>query len=230
MMAALTTAVMAACVLLPAQAPKLYTSPLRLDQAPAHYRVGDVCTQVHESTHWANSQLRLRHRGGGYYVTGGQFLWVPQTLTQPTLGQIAQRIRYRGRMFDLYLQQARHPLRPQPMGPGMLLKGHDDDPLFLFDELAAYTNGAAEAMRYPGQGYADRVQGALEMAHYAAVCYHSIPASYAHREELRRIWLYQAARVDALARQAQQTGRQYQRQQDGWHAELVRETARLEGP
>lgn len=217
-----------AALAVPAQPPTIYTSPLRLSQAPAQYRTGDVCTQVHESTHWANSQLRIRHRGGGYYLTGGKFLWVARALTRPTLGEIARRVRYRGRLFHQYLELSRYPLTPQPMGPGTLLKGHDDDPLFLFDELAAYTNGAAQAVQYRGNGYADRVQAALEMAHYAATCYHSIPTSYGDREQLRRIWLYQAARIDAIYRRARQTGQQYARDQDGWHAELLRETARLQ--
>lgn len=206
--------------------PVVYQTPKRLQQAPSSYRFPDPVTTVHETTHWLNSQLRMQYRGGAYYLGQGRFLWVRRKLTRPTLGQVAQRMRYRGRLFQLYLEQSRHPLQPRVIGPGQLLVGHEDDPLFLFDEFGAYVNGAATAMQYAGTGYRDRVQAALEMGYYAAECLHAAPAQYGDRRELARIWLYQAHRAVAIAQRARRTGRQHGPDQASWLSELRRQIQR----
>jgi hypothetical protein len=204
--------------------PTLYTTRLRL--ADFNYQSPDRVTTVHERTHQLNAALAQQHGGAAFYTGEGRFYWV-RPMKAPTLGAIASRIRFRGRLFQTYLVQARQPAQPQLIRAGLYLEGHDRNPLSLFDELSAYANGADIAVRYPGNQWSDRVTSALEMAHYAATCYHYAPLTYQDRRTLRGIWLAQAQRLDRIARRARATGQQYEQLQGPWHAELLREMARL---
>lgn len=199
---------------LPAQAQE-YQSPVRLAQAPSYYHAddGDPVTTTHECTHWANSQLRQRYGGGGYYLQAGRFLWI-RTKPRITLAQVQPFVRHRGSRFQVYLVDARYPLTPQPMGQNSVLMGHDQDPLHLFDEMSAYTAGAAVAVRDPGA-----IVGACELAHYAASCLRAAPRGYQDRETLRQIWLTLARRIDTIARRAHARG-EY-RGVAPWHRVLV---------
>jgi hypothetical protein len=204
--------------------PTVYTSDVRLERAPQLYRDDDRITSVHETTHWANSELRGRYGGGAFYVGGGKFFWVASAPKTPTLGQFARMIRFRGRLAAQYLEASRYPLTPQWRG-SFYLEGHEHNPLFLFDEQAAYINGAEVAVRYTGQRWADRVASALEMSHYAHEVYRYMPTSYRHRSELGRIWLAQARRIEAIAETSRRTGRQYSAASEPWRAQLRRDLA-----
>lgn len=222
----MTPAITAAIVSLaaPAQA-QLYQSPIRLAQAPSYYHAddGDPATTTHECTHWANSQLRTRYGGYGFYIGQGQFLWV-RTKPAMTLGSVSRYVRYRGQLAQQYLERSRYPLQPQVVGPGMLFAGHEQDPLFLFDELSAYLAGAGVAVSQ--RDYTNRVQSACEMAHYAASLWRGCPASYADREPLRRAWLDMALRIDAIARRAARVG-QYTQGTASWHRVLVQDIQQM---
>ena len=203
--------------------PTIYQSNVRLAQAPAYYHADNPITTTHECTHWANSRLRQSYRGGAMYLGNGRFLWV--RIEPPiTLGSVQRYVRHRGRLFNQYLNLSRYPLTPQPYGPGTLLEGHEQQPLFLFDELSAYMAGASVAVRSRGD-YSDRVQAACEMAHYAASMWRATPRSYPDREELRRIWIYMALQIDAICRKAAQVG-QY-RMAPAWHRVLVDDITRM---
>ena len=210
-------------LMLPVMLGAEYRTNLRLAQAPAMYREPDPITSMHESTHWLNSQLRQRHGGSGFYLGSGRFLWTRQKPVSPTLGQIASQVRYRGRTYSLYCVQSRFPLTPQPSQWG-LMEGHERNPLFLFDELSAYTLAAAVAVRYRGRGYSDRLEAALELAHYSATCLRMFPPHV--QAELRPIWLRLARLLEATCLTARATGRQYSAKQNSWFAELQREISR----
>lgn len=218
-MTALTTAMLIA-IATPAQAQE-YQSQIRLTQAPAYYHAddGDPVTTTHECVHWANSKLRSQYGGGGYYLQAGRFLWIPTKPRGMTLGSVQRFVRYRGPRFRQYLELSRYPLQPQPMGPGTMLIGHENDPLHLFDEFSAYVAGASVSLRVSRD--ADPIRAACEMAHYAASCYRAMPASYRDRETARQVWLRLALRADAIARQAHRRG-QYQGVSP-WHHQLVRD-------
>ena len=209
--------------------PPVYQTNLRLATVPALYRDSSSrVTNTHEATHGLNSQLRQQYQGRAcYYIGRGRFL-TSRLLTSPTLGQVAARVRYRGRVAGTYLDLARLPLQPETrvvMGTVTLVEGHERNPTFLFDELAAYTNGAEVAEQY--EPVPSELTHALELAHYAATLVWALPAGQ-DQTDLARIWVFQAARLEQLAMRARQ--RQcYESSQDGWLAELRRERRRLTG-
>lgn len=94
------------------------------------YKDSDKVTWTHEATHGVNSRIRNEHKvRNGYYCLEDRAFLIP---TNPsfTLKELAQAIpkEDRGRSYQLYLvNQQRY---------------WNNDPLYVLDELTAYTLGA----------------------------------------------------------------------------------------
>lgn len=178
-----------------------YKSPYQLSDGAMGYHFSDPTTQVHEDTHGVNSLLRQRYGGECFYVGHGRFVRFKR-LTAFRLRDVASRCKYRGTIFRLYLQEQQ--------------AYWDDQPLYLFDEWVAYTNGAEEAMARPGLDGGSDITFSLEMGYYASVAVDLLPASYPDSAQVRAFWLWNARRTVRLAEQAQSTGRNYRAAQTPW--------------
>jgi hypothetical protein len=99
------------------------------------YRDSDYVTWCHETTHGINSHIRNRFGGAGrngFYVGSDRAAVVDEP--RLTIGQVAEAIplSLRGNRFESYLVSQR--------------SSWDLQPLYLWDEWVAYTNGAQTAV------------------------------------------------------------------------------------
>lgn len=199
-----------------APALRWYRTELRLESAPASMGSPAPITNVHERTHWVTNELTNRYGEGGksacLYVGRGRFVRIEQP--RPLrIAHVAARVLYRGRCFDLYLVRQR--------------QYWDAEPLYLFDEWVAYSNGADVATSsYAGFENAYTVTQALEFAHYTAVCLESVPARYDARA-LAEFWLWNAARLEAIAKRARQQAGNWEPSSDAWLFEMRRAAVRI---
>jgi hypothetical protein len=93
------------------------------------FRAANRITWAHETTHGIDAEIRNRHKTAGFYVLKDRAVLVPEPKT--TLSAVAQAIPagWRGQNYQLYLiRQQQH---------------WDKEPLYVFEEWVAYTNGAA---------------------------------------------------------------------------------------
>jgi len=199
----------------PSEDPKFHKTSLTLNSAP-EMRGGDRITNVHECTHGVNSKLRQRHGGTGkvncFFVMDGKYT-VFKEPRRITLQQIATQVRKRGSCYNLYLiQQGRW---------------WNNEPLYLFDEWVAYTNGTVVAWQVNFRGHDSTLEFALEFAHYCATLVKMLPASYAERDELIRFFLWNAKRLDAIAYQSETTGRMKRPNNAAWRLEMHAAAGRL---
>lgn len=176
------------------QGQTFFQSPYSLSNAPSIYRSRSILTTVHESTHGINSILRNQYGSQCYYVGQKQFVKVSRTGIR--LSQLAQQVRYRGGGYTCYLyQQQRY---------------WNDTALYVYDEWTAYTNGAAVAVynkvREPAWLEVER---ACEIGYYCYVLKEMTPANYRDRDELNRIWKWQARRCVAIADAAEKNNIHY---------------------
>ena len=151
------------------------------DRVPASraeiYRDADRVTWAHEQTHHLNSVVRNRYAGTGRtnaaYCFGGQ----AQVLPEPrglTLSAVARAVTSRGSLYALYLVQQQ--------------RDWNNEPLYICDELSAYTNGAAVGIEL---SHRSRAAGSLsqarEMAGYCRVLLRLARArGYAQADELEQ--------------------------------------------
>lgn len=193
-----------------------YQTELRLDAAPASMGSPAPITNVHERTHWVTNELTTRYGDGGkfscLYVGQGKFVRIAQP--RPLrIAHVAERVRFRGRCFALYLVQQR--------------RYWDAEPLYLFDEWVAYTNGADVAVsRYAGFENAYTVTQALEFAHYTEVVLNNVPATYDGRP-LATFWLWNAARLESIAGRARKQPGNWETSADAWLYEMRRAAVRV---
>ena len=193
-----------------------YQTELRLASAPAYMGSPAPITNVHERSHWVSNELTNRYGRGGrdacLYVGNGRFVRIAQP--RPLrIAHVADRVRFRGRIFDLYLVQQRD--------------YWDAEPLYLFDEWVCYSNGAATAVgSYPGYDNAYTVAQALEFSHYTAVTLDAVPANYDARP-LAAFWLWNAARLEAIAKKARLQPGNWEPSADNWLHEMRRAAVRV---
>jgi hypothetical protein len=123
------------------------------------YRDADMVTWCHETTHGINAHLRMRYGGRGrnaFYVGNDYGALVDEP--RLTIGQVAEAIpeSLRSTRFNTYLVSQRG--------------SWDNQPLYIWDEWVAYTNGAQTALDRVGmsrQGRMDWMMGMLEFDVYA---------------------------------------------------------------
>lgn len=98
-----------------------------------HFKSSNLITWAHETTHGINSNLRNKYRGSkkinAFYVLEDRAVIIEEPNT--TIGEISKQVpsNWRGDSYNLYLVKQR--------------RDWDKEPLYLFDEWVAYTNGAA---------------------------------------------------------------------------------------
>ena len=153
--------------------------------SPGTYMDADRVTSAHECTHGVNSDLRQRYPGCNcFYVLNGHAAVVAEPAI--TIGQVASAVpaNERGRNFQLYLVQQR--------------RDWDRQPLYLFDEMSAYLNGASVAYEL---GIADRFRdsftSAVEFTDYGRTLLRLAPRNYDARP-LRAVLAYQIKRCQLL--------------------------------
>lgn len=148
------------------------------------YRDSDPVTTVHESTHGINAMLRNRHGGevNAFYVFDGRYTVLPE----PRFGKsaVARFVLPEFRESGLY--------RLYVVGQ----QSFEEDPLYIFDEWVAYTNGAEMGLR------TDTLANALIFNFYAAALLQAVDAldpGYAAREELHAFFRWNLGRTFYLA-------------------------------
>jgi len=120
------------------------------------YRDADAVTWAHETTHGINSRIRQAHasrgRVNGVYVLQGQAVVFQEPPIR--LSDVAATVpaALRGETFQLYLVQQR--------------QYWENEPLYVLDEWAAYTNGSLVGMER-GVARGESLQFALEFTAYA---------------------------------------------------------------
>jgi hypothetical protein len=147
---------------------------------PGTYLDPDPVTSCHELTHGVNSDLRQKHSKPCFYALNNKFLSLPKEL-DTTLSSVAEEVpqELRGRIFNLYLvQQQRY---------------WQNEPSYLFDELAAYTNGA-ECANQLGINDHGETAFAVEMLGYCAIL-----VKMTGDKDAKDILLYQAKRLEKLS-------------------------------
>ena len=122
------------------------------------YRDRDIVTWAHETEHGLNSRIRCRYQGhvNAAYIPGGLALVLPEPPV--TLGEVARAIppADRGPVYSLYLVEQR--------------RYWDREPLYLVDELSAYTIGAAVGIEHGlTRRAAESLAYAAELRGYALV-------------------------------------------------------------
>lgn len=200
----------AAHLLMLAAALPWYRSDIRPENAPQLYWSDNPVTSLHESVHWANSQLSNRYGGQCLYVDSGHFVRFAE-IPGFHLRQVAPLCRYRGQIFHTYLIKS---LQGGGTYNGIPVVGHSS-PLYLFDEWAAYTAGSALAV-YGGYDAHGSIEFMLEMGYYCSVVVDHLPAGYADADKLRAFFAWQAQRCLRIADDARRTRRNYRRSQDSW--------------
>ena len=102
------------------------------------YRDSDQITWAHETTHGLNSRWRQHFNKPCFYVLSGRLC----TLTHPTirLSDVASAVpqSLRGNGYQLYLRQ--------------MQQYWNNEPLYIFDEWTAYSNGAATIIDLENKG------------------------------------------------------------------------------
>lgn len=90
------------------------------------YTTNDQCTVVHETTHGICKRKETEY---GFYCLENRMCYVSDVNT--TLATIAEQVppSLRGQSYDLYLKKQQYYF--------------NNDPIYLFDEWVAYTNGSA---------------------------------------------------------------------------------------
>ena len=135
------------------------------------YWDSDPMTHAHETTHGINSDIRNNYnrtgrKANGFYCGNDRGL----VLVEPNI-RIAQACAYvpnslKGMRYNLYMVQQR--------------SGWDDCPLYIFDELTAYTNGGEVGVDMAKSGTlnknCDGVRGALEFTVYSTAIAMAIAA------------------------------------------------------
>jgi len=178
----------------PLEGQTFFQSPYSLANAPSIYKSGSTLTTVHESTHGINSILRNQYGAQCYYV--GQKRFVKVSKTGIRLSQLARCVRYRGGGYPCYLcEQQRY---------------WDETALYVYDEWTAYTNGAAVAVysRVREPAWLE-IERACEFGYYCHVLKEMVPANYKDREELNKIWEWQAKRCVVIADKAEKENIHY---------------------
>ncbi len=119
------------------------------------YDDADRITTVHECTHGINSLLRNTYGCPAFYVLENRAFLLKEPAT--TLARVAELVppSLRGEVYDLYLVRAQ--------------RDWNDQPSYVFDEWAAYTNGAEARQQLGIQDRAETVRYMLEFCVYA-VC------------------------------------------------------------
>lgn len=99
------------------------------------YRDSDVVTWGHETTHGINSRLRNKYQtpNAFYILNGNCFIISNPPFSLKTIAINTPRD-MRGGIFNLYLVHAQG--------------DWNDSPLYVFDELTAYTNGTIVGLQY----------------------------------------------------------------------------------
>lgn len=120
------------------------------------FRGGGRMTEAHETTHGIHADLRNRAAGtrvNAFYVLDDRALYLREP--NVTLADVAARVpkKSRGEVFDLYLVQQR--------------KHWNHNPLYILDELVAYTNGAVVGKEEGDDGWQYECARAQEMTKYA---------------------------------------------------------------
>lgn len=153
----------------------------------ATYRSSDTGNAVHEMTHAVNNDLRNQHNvagalHNGFYLLNGRGVVLPEPNT--TLSAVARMIpeSVRGSRYQLYfIDQQRY---------------WNDHPLYVFDELACYVNGAAyEAV--DGDPGSSRIAAMHEFVRYAMhtmLAISKLDPNYSNIPALRELYQIQSYR------------------------------------
>jgi hypothetical protein len=139
------------------------------------YRDNDKVTWAHETTHGINARIRNENRvSNGYYCLFNRAFSIDSP--RITLRQIADATPAKlrsGKTYKLYLvQQQRY---------------WNDTPLYVLDELTAYTNGALAGIE---NEMVDRatysLECAKEMLEFSKIALNLSPSNYAHKTDLAK--------------------------------------------
>jgi hypothetical protein len=132
----------------------------------ALYVDADATSSAHELTHYVNGLLRERAGGGwgAFYCYGG-LRW---HLREPrvTLRDVVARIPQRGPLYGLVAGQCAD---PGGVYNGMPITGWNSQPLYILDELTAYTNGAIAGRAAGSPEWQHQARCAGELSYYAKV-------------------------------------------------------------
>ncbi len=118
------------------------------------YRDSDLITWVHEGTHGINSQLRGLFGKPAFYVLGNRAILLKEE-PHTTLTRVSRLVpvSLRGDVYNLYLLQSR--------------RWWENEPSYIFDEFAAYTNGAEARISLRIQARQETVRYMLELSVYS---------------------------------------------------------------
>ena len=159
---------------------------------------------THEKTHGVNSQLRNSLGGDCFYLMWGRCAQF-QKLRSPRIRQVSAQVKMRG---DVAWYLTGSP-------------AWDDTPMYLFDELISYTNGAHDAWNSNKSDNHATVQYALEFAHYTAVLVQMIPASYPDRQRVAKFWCWNALRLVMIAKRVKDSRHfLYRSSSDRWYTQM----------
>lgn len=113
----------------------------------------DRMTEAHENTHQINSEMRGRLGDGrnAFYCLNDKCIVFREPPVR--LSDVAKAVRVRGKVYDLYLVQAQ--------------QWWENEPLYLLDEMVAYTNGAIVGKKYGVNGWEYERDRAQELTYYA---------------------------------------------------------------
>ena len=168
-------------------------------QNPSLYAESDPVTSAHELTHGLNSDMRQSYPGCNcFYVLHGY----AAVLAEPgvSLNDVALAIphEHRGRGYKDYLIDSQKDRGWVVfMGERMRCVGHTE-PLYVFDELSAYLNGARVAVELNlSSRFRESFSSALEFAWYAHYLLGILPKDY-DAKPFRAVLAYQIKRCKAL--------------------------------
>lgn len=120
------------------------------------FKGGGKMTEAHETTHGIHADLRNRAVGtrvNAFYVLDDRAIYFPEP--DVTIADVAARVpkKARGEVFDLYMVKSR--------------KHWNRNPLYILDEMVAYTNGAIVGKEEGDDGWQYECARAQEMTKYA---------------------------------------------------------------
>lgn len=169
-----------------------YQSPYSLNQGGLSG--GGAVTSAHENTHGVNSKLRQRYGGNCFFLKREKaFVRFAATPRQVTLSQVANRCRYKGDIFNLYMRSQ--------------TRWWNDTPLYTFDEWTAYMNGSEQQLR----GLHSRSNDCtfyymMEMGYYSYEAVQCMPDNWSDKQNLQEFWQWMAQRSIHMTQELEQKG------------------------
>lgn len=152
------------------------------------YRDNDKVTWAHETTHGINARIRNENRSkNGYYCLFNRGFTIDSPkITLKDISNNTPASLKQGKTYSLYIvQQQRY---------------WNDTPLYVIDELTAYTNGAIVGVE---NGMKDRAEYSLEcakeMLEFSKIALNLSPENYSHKSELSKFINWYALGPLALA-------------------------------